>query len=112
MIAVLGHILSDPNPITYLNSLFDQVDDGSGGGSSALSEPPRSALERRYLATHDGRRGGIMQSHKHLDWHLEKIVQMRAESWRIYALLYRAFGDVRYRRASPRETKARPGREN
>ena len=112
MIAVLEHILSDPNLITYLNSLFNQVDDGSEGGSSALSEPLRSALERRSVATQGGRRGGIMQSHKHLDWHLEKIVQVQAKSWRIYALLCRAFGDVRYRRASPRETKPRPRREN
>ena len=68
MIAVLEHILSDPSPITYRDSLFDQLDASPDGGPSALSEPVRSALERRYLATHDARRGGLLQSHKYLDW--------------------------------------------
>ena len=67
MIAVLEHILADPSPITYQDSFFDQLDAGSEAGESALSEPVRSALERRYPATHDTRRGRLLQSHKHLD---------------------------------------------
>ena len=78
MIAVLEHILSDPSPITYRDSLFDQLDVGSDGGSSALSEPVRSALERRYLATHDARRGGLLQSHKYLDWNTVEYGLLRA----------------------------------
>lgn len=67
MISVLEHILSDSTPITYSDSLFDQLDKGSEGGTSVLSAPVRSALERRYRATHDARRGGLLQSHKYLD---------------------------------------------
>jgi hypothetical protein len=151
MITILEHILADPSPITYRDSLFDQLEVDSDGRSSALSEPVRSALERRYLATHDPRRGGLLQSHKYLDWntveygllrarqgdatarrmarqtldaslnlidpvwggayqysthgdwrhiHFEKIMQVQAEHLRIYALSYREFGDVRYRRAA------------
>ena len=148
---MLEHILSDPSPITYRDSLFDQLDAGSEGGSSDQSAPVRSALERRYLATQNARLGGLLQSHKHLDWntveygllrarqgdaaakrmarqtlngslnlidpvwraayqysthgdwrhiHFEKIIQVQAEYLRIYALSYRKFDDVRYRRAA------------
>ena len=78
MIAVLEHILSDPSPITYRDSLFDQLDASPEGGSSALPEPVRSALERRYLATHDARRGGLVQSHKYLDWNTVEYGLLRA----------------------------------
>jgi hypothetical protein len=67
MIAVLEHILADPSPITYHDGLFDQLDAGADGRSSALAEPVRSVLERRYLTAHDPRRGGLLQSHKYLD---------------------------------------------
>jgi uncharacterized protein YyaL (SSP411 family) len=78
MIAILEHILVDPSPITYRDSLFDRLDPGSEGGSSALSEPVRSALERRYLATHDTRRGGLLQPHKYLDWNTVEYGLLRA----------------------------------
>jgi hypothetical protein len=78
MIAVLEHILSDSSPITYRDSLFDPLDARPEGGPSALSEPVRSALERRYLATHDTRRGGLLQSHKYLDWNTVEYGLLRA----------------------------------
>jgi hypothetical protein len=67
MIDVLEHILADLCPIAYRDSLFEQLNAGADGWPSALAAPVRSALERHYLATHDPRRGGLLQSHKYLD---------------------------------------------
>jgi uncharacterized protein len=78
MIPVLEHILSDPSPIAYHDSLFDQLDVGSGEGSPALSGPVRSAIERRHLATHDPRHGGLLQSLKYLDWNTVEYGLLRA----------------------------------
>ena len=83
MIAVLEHILADPSPITYQDSLFDELDARlRWEGHRALSEPVRSALERRYLATHDARRGGLLQSHKYLDWNTVEYGLLRARPGR------------------------------
>ncbi len=151
MIAVLKEIIVDPSPIRYRDGIFEHLDTTSRAGTSSLAHAVRSTLERRYLATHDKRLGGLAQSHKYLDWntveyglfrasqgdtrarrmarqtldgalnlidpvwggayqysthgdwkhaHFEKIMQVQAESVRIYALAYRELGDPRYRRAA------------
>ena len=46
MLSMLQHILADQSPTMYRGSCFDHLGAACHGGSSAPSEPVRSALER------------------------------------------------------------------
>ena len=151
MIAVLEEIIADPSPVVYRDRILEDADAADPGAASSLSPAVREELQRRYLATHDARLGGLVQPHKYLDWntveygllragqgqikprsmarqtldgalnlidpvwggayqysthgdwkhvHFEKIMQVQAESLRLYALAYLEFGDARYLRAA------------
>lgn len=74
----------------------------SGLGDAAAGRMARQTLDGA-LALIDPVWGGAYQYSTHGDWkhvHFEKIMQVQAESLRIYALAFRRFGDARYRRAA------------